>query len=125
MGFCFQFKNNIAQIIKKKMGNFLNKDSLQKCRIHFFPSLLLIILHCIMYFFVECTDPPDIRNTTVHVTENSSVVYYECDTGFHLLGDNVITCINGSWSSPSLICNGEYMTAYNIINYNFEIKFKQ
>jgi len=50
---------------------------------------------------------------------------YECDTGFHLLGDNVITCINGSWSSPSLICNGEYMTAYNIINYNFEIKFKQ
>jgi len=125
MGFCFQFKNNIAQIIKKQMGNFLNKDSLQRYRIHFFPSLLLITLHCIMYFFVECTDPPDIRNTTVHMTENSSVVYYECDTGFHLLGDNVITCINGSWSSPSLICNSEYMTAYNIINYNFEIKFKQ
>ena len=77
-----------------------------------------------MHFFVECTDPPDIRNTTVHVTDNSSVVYYECDTGFHLLGDNVLTCINGSWSSPSLICNGEYMTAYNIINYNFELKFK-
>ncbi|XP_035871221.1 apolipoprotein R-like isoform X1 [Phyllostomus discolor] len=56
----------------------------------------------------DCGSPPNIAHGSHHDASSffsfTTVVLYECDEGYVLVGDPKITCRNSQWSSPAPKC---------------------
>ena len=65
------------------------------------------MIHVFYVSVIECNEPGTLINGEIILKGKiyQSVVYYICDNGYYLVGNETATCLeHGEWSSPLPTC---------------------
>ena len=76
------------------------------------------------YRHVQCHDIPKVKFASLFINrteDKETVLQYSCNEGFTLVGNNTMTCINGSWSKTPPQCKPNTSPIMAIITIIFTI----
>lgn len=65
----------------------------------------LVVLSCLEARGGKCNLPAKTSGLSVYADDTGDSVFFECDKGYSMSGQDVLTCANGQWSGPAPTCS--------------------